>query len=831
MEPSPLSLTERLAGKAKLVRDLQRQSDGAVATVADERGSTPCSPSSTNTADKMMQLRSFFEERCGNTLAAWMRYADVDGDGKIELSEWNKAMKQMEFPGDQEALFHELDCDGSGFLTMDEIDAWSSDLWAAFRRWCAQTFTDEQDMVDKLRTGGQPKNMKDMSSRDRRKQDPNAPAAAFFTEAQFAENAFRLGWYGSFVQLLWQAMDVSGTGQVSTKDIAWYAKARGQHLKRQLVKPNKTKSGNSTPKRATVVEVRKAKTGETSVRSMQSFISFLRMRSGGCAYRGWRTILDKTGMMTVKRPELIKACIELGWRGDTTGLWQALDDADVGVAHLEDLCAREARLLALFKRWATANFGSVKAACKTIIQADRNLGARREAPKSSLDRASFTRACQKLGCKADAHAIFHLLDWERKGEINLLQIKFLDAWQSADWLSADLDPEAADAFKTQMLAKFKQHPVKAWRNGVDLDGSGMTSFQEFKQAAERLGFAGNVAGAWLCFDREGLGYITLKDIDEFSFEALREFRRWSYSHFGGVMLAFKALDSDDSGSLTLKEFKKAVKDFAYKGDVQAVWNALNVDGDATLTKWEISFLDEWELDIMAAFQAASEHAASEATGTVSATSATLIVKRGDLSSIVTDRRQGETANLGQRKGLPKAWIRGPGCSDGFAPEESHGSRFSSTLDKTVSALGSRENTSMLLKLIGLRAISTGNKDISRDFLEANAPQSARVRPANGEFLLSRPHTTSYSNELRGCESASHGDGDGWLRNRHQLLDQATGSLQVHRSVQAAGSLHRETTRDAQQLYTPRTPTRPPSYAGGVAYFARSPGSRGGVWSS
>jgi hypothetical protein len=71
--------------------------------------------------------------------------------------------------------------------------------------------------------------------------------------------------------------------------------------------------------------------------------------------------------------------------------------------------------------------------------------------------------------------------------------------------------------------------------------------------------------------------------------------------FGSVLLAFKELDKDESGTLSYEEFTAVLNESTFKGSVDETWYALNQDGDSKLSKYEVFFLDEMELDVLEAF--------------------------------------------------------------------------------------------------------------------------------------------------------------------------------------------------------------------------------------
>lgn len=91
-------------------------------------------------------------------------------------------------------------------------------------------------------------------------------------------------------------------------------------------------------------------------------------------------------------------------------------------------------------------------------------------------------------------------------------------------------------------------------------------------------------------------------------ENLALFRRWCFATYGGVAIAFHALDVDGSGSLSEEEFVTVIQNSSFKGDALAAWNALNLEGSDILSEREMDFLDDMELDMLAAYVSAIEAA-------------------------------------------------------------------------------------------------------------------------------------------------------------------------------------------------------------------------------
>merc|ERR1719456_996984 len=98
--------------------------------------------------------KQFWEQEEGTSVRAWLKHFDQDNNGKIEFEEFCIGMQKLNFSGDVVALWNDIDADGSGELTLDEIDAESADTFMSFRRWCCHLFAGSKDMVTTMAGGG-----------------------------------------------------------------------------------------------------------------------------------------------------------------------------------------------------------------------------------------------------------------------------------------------------------------------------------------------------------------------------------------------------------------------------------------------------------------------------------------------------------------------------------------------------------------------------------------------------------------------------------------------------------------------------------------------------
>merc|ERR1719236_217554 len=52
----------------------------------------------------------------------WEQGLDIDGNGRLNFSEFSKAVREMGYKGDIRACFNAMDANGNGLVTIDEFD-------------------------------------------------------------------------------------------------------------------------------------------------------------------------------------------------------------------------------------------------------------------------------------------------------------------------------------------------------------------------------------------------------------------------------------------------------------------------------------------------------------------------------------------------------------------------------------------------------------------------------------------------------------------------------------------------------------------------------------
>lgn len=338
------------------------------------------------------------------------------------------------------------------------------------------------------------------------------------------------------------------------------------------------------------------------------------LRDGhGDEIRAWRRALDPHAKFALLLTDLRQYCRKVDLDVDIKALWKSLDTDNTGQFLLEEIATDSAAILANFKFWCFHIAGS----CTDLWEKAEIKKARRDpglngtwVSDKKIMRGCFAEALRNLGwpestdpdtASKNRAKLSAMLDFFGGGFICKADLAWLDKWQPREWLHSAPSAKAWSAIRTLCLQEYK-HPLRAWRQAFDTDDSNVISWLEFRRACDKLGFLGDVAGAWRHLDQDASGLISMKEFDPPSAELLMSFKNWADNNFGSVELAFKALDVDGSRSVTFGELKRACHKLCWEGDIRILFDCLDLNyaegGKRTLTLDEISFLDHWQWDAL-----------------------------------------------------------------------------------------------------------------------------------------------------------------------------------------------------------------------------------------
>lgn len=401
---------------------------------------------------------------------------------------------------------------------------------------------------------------------------PPAPDKPELSRQQFIQSLREAGWEGGFEELLFSSLDVDDLGALSEVHFKWLETEKRRQRRKDVAKRKAMQEG---PKRI--------KDDRAASVVLAEFKREMRRMHGHCYLRAWRNVLSPDGNMVLQRNDIFKACAAVGWHGDVRLLWRALDKDDSGHASLEEFDAKSAEVLAHFREFMVIRFGS-------CVNGFRRLD---KYNTKKLRLAEFLSSLKTLGFHRPAKMIFRGLDRTGEKVIREEDVRFLDKWVPPQWLTAVPDPSAAEELKESLLRKFKTY-LHAWRHVLDVDSSNCCAWSEFKDACRKINWPGNVAGAWRALDDDLSGYITLREIDPASSDTLARFKIWADEEFGGVRSAFGVFDNDGSDEVTYREFGRACRVYGFEGSVHSLFHALDVDRKLSLSLADVAFLDEWD---------------------------------------------------------------------------------------------------------------------------------------------------------------------------------------------------------------------------------------------
>jgi len=313
----------------------------------------------------------------------------------------------------------------------------------------------------------------------------------------------------------------------------------------------------------------------------KDFKKFLKKKYGHFV-RAWRRALSGDGSMLLQKTDLFKACARMGWPGDVRLLWRALDPDDSGAISIEELDVKSAETIALFHRFVDQHFGTTSVAFRAFDRSNTK----------KLRQGEFLSALKSYGFTEPTKSLFQALDFEGNGYIVEEDLFFLDRWRPPAFLVAAPNPQAAEEVKALLLANFRSY-LRAWRQCLDVDSSNRVYWNEFEAACRKLKYTGDVAGAWRALDEDLSGFITLHEIDAVVGDQLAGFKQWVEEEFGGAKSALKVFDGDGSHQVSFREFRRGCRTYGYHQDVHGLFHALDVETSGHISTNEVAFLDEW----------------------------------------------------------------------------------------------------------------------------------------------------------------------------------------------------------------------------------------------
>lgn len=532
----------------------------------------------------------FLEQHYGSILRAWRYVLDPNGDGELLYPEFMGVVAAMPtWQGDVTALWAALvrrarSHTEDTVLRLRELSLVDYQCLEDFRKWADVAF------------GGVLEVFK--AATDER---PNAMMTFFEFEEVCRSNGFN----GDCHKIFYGCLSPDGSEKgVSIRDMA-YLETRAIK-RREAMDPGFVLQQQSAKAAAKRLRHRKQRLKRGQAEALEEFVRKVRKANGGSFIRGWRRVLDTNGNLSISKTELLKGCQKIAYSGDVVALWKAMDVDDDGIVQLEEVDVQLALVLASFKKWASLDeSGSCVA---KLVQ----LGSLTKRQSSKWDQEGFTTALRLAnfpGCpgsgatdKQTAAMLYEAFDVGNIGSFTVQDIAFLDRWGPTSWLSADPSVEGKERFMKALKSRYP-NLIVAWRKLLDRDNSNKVSYKEFLEACRVLKMD-NPASIWRVLDDDSSGFISLNEIDQEAADTLLNFKQWAEGTFGTITHMFHVFDKPKVGKVGFPVFRRALRNFGYKGDACVLFQSLkpNSSGKSSkkgvsrheLTLQDLLYLSTWE---------------------------------------------------------------------------------------------------------------------------------------------------------------------------------------------------------------------------------------------
>jgi len=367
-------------------------------------------------SDRERLVNILIKKGRGSFLRGWFRELDSRGNLEVSFHDFCEAAGRIGFHGDVYAVLG-LDDDLQS-LTLNELFPEVDELFQRFRDWAQNTFGCSVETFNGL--------VHDFDASDNH----------HLNAEQFMSACRHHGFEASddeIMDIFW-GLDIEFSGELGQAEFIYLEKdktARYQarraerkkqsekHLKmmayvydedlkrgvpptnRRAARPWLAQNFDNLP---SLINRRRVEWQHTSYeRSLEARIVFVRhlRTTFGNEVRAWRIGLDPEATFEIDMKVISRYCRKADLKLDTVALWRSLDKDYDGFFRLEELCIRNADILASFQMWAFQEFGSCDAIwdCPEMAVArDRQARNSRLSSEKKLLFSSFNEVLKTCEC-------------------------------------------------------------------------------------------------------------------------------------------------------------------------------------------------------------------------------------------------------------------------------------------------------------------------------------------------------------------------------------------------------------------------------------------------
>jgi len=306
--------------------------------------------------------------------------------------------------------------------------------------------------------------------------------------------------------------------------------------------------------------------------------------------------------MKIGEKIFVARCYELGFRGNSTAMYRYLDCDRSGSVSILEMDSNASIVLARFKALIDERFQGDPD--KMFRHLDRNRSGR-------LSRDDVMFGLLKVGYEGPAEELFDLLDREGLGHVVASNLQYFRAWKPRRYMFCEPDHDALKRLKDSFIQVNGSPLFKTWRNFMDKQCDMRISWDDFchccrrhRKHAAAKGLSDplcnvrteeqmneRIAEIWRALDIDCSGWIALKEFDVCCYKALKQFKHWAQREYGGVVIALKKIDDNNTGKVSQWELRKS----GFQGDIDALFEHLDFDKGKSLGEHEVKFLDDWDI--------------------------------------------------------------------------------------------------------------------------------------------------------------------------------------------------------------------------------------------
>jgi hypothetical protein len=306
----------------------------------------------------------------------------------------------------------------------------------------------------------------------------------------------------------------------------------------------------------------------------------------------WR-ILDVNHNMRVSQDQFLVGLRDLGYAGDPKGLFKDLNRDQTGTLLFYHFAPEAALAVSQFLHWARVNHGSLAdLAIASVVD-----------KRSFITKEQFIQHCSKAGF-ANNFALdlaFELIDKDGDHSVNGPELALLDKWEFPEWLTAKPNAKAAETCTQKLIHHFHGNALSAWRY-LNRTGSMRLPWNDFRHACRKLlseEDCSTLPSAWRALDDDLSGWLSLREFDRTTYDELTHFVSWIVETYGSFSSAFPKLQAGNTEiQISQTEFRKVFKPSGLGDTVLSkIYIGLDVDRTDSISHQEIRFLNCWKVEM------------------------------------------------------------------------------------------------------------------------------------------------------------------------------------------------------------------------------------------